>query len=141
MPLEVTPEIAISDWELTETFIRASGPGGQNVNKVETAVQLRFQAMGSPSLPDAVKFRLKTISGRRMNKDGEIIIEAKRHRSQERNREDARARLRELILRAATPPRLRHKTRVPLSQKRRRLDDKHHRSVTKSRRSPTNLSD
>jgi ribosome-associated protein len=140
MPL-VTPSITIPDWELTETFIRASGPGGQNVNKVETAVQLRFNALGSPSLSDAVKMRLKAIAGRRMNKDGEIIIEAKRFRSRERNREDARARLAALIERAATPPAPRKKTRVPFSQKRKRLDDKRRRSETKTRRSLTKLSD
>ncbi|CAK9039386.1 Cytosolic non-specific dipeptidase (CNDP dipeptidase 2) (Glutamate carboxypeptidase-like protein 1) [Durusdinium trenchii] len=114
MSLTVTSAIAIPDWELTETFMRASGPGGQNVNKVETAVQLRFSAIASPSLPDAVKTRLKKIAGRRMTKDGEIIIEAKRYRSQERNREDARMRLAALIARAANPPRKRQKTREKL---------------------------
>jgi ribosome-associated protein len=141
MSLVVTPNIEIPDWELTETFIRASGPGGQNVNKVETAVQLRFNALGSLSLSDDVKIRLKGIAGRRMNKDGEIIIEAKRFRSRERNREDARARLAALIERAAAPPRIRKKTRVPFSQKRKRLDDKRRRSETKTRRSLTKLSD
>jgi len=141
MSLQITHQILIADWELTETFIRASGPGGQNVNKVETAVQLRFNALGSPSLSDAVKARLKSIVGRRMNKDGEIVIEAKRYRSRERNREDARVRLADLIERAATPPRKRKKTPVPFSQKRKRMDDKRRRGETKTRRSVTKISD
>ena len=127
-------DIEIPEWELTETFIRASGPGGQNLNKVASAVQLRFNAKNSPSLPAAVKARLKIIAGRRMNAAGEIIIEAQRFRSQERNREDARARLAALIERAATAPKKRIKTRVSLSQKRKRVDDKRRRAETKARR-------
>ena len=130
-------DITIPDWELVETFIRASGPGGQNVNKVSSAVQLRFNALASPSLPDAVKARLRSIAGRRMTRDGEIIIEAKRFRSQERNREDARERLAEMIERAATPPRPRVKTKVSLNQKRKRLDDKKKRSEVKIERRRT----
>lgn len=141
MSLVVSTSITIPDWELIETFIRASGPGGQNVNKVETAVQLRFNAMNSPSLSDPVKRRLAHIAGRRMNKDGEILIEAKRFRSQERNREDARARLVALIERAATPPRPRKKTRVSPNQKRKRLQEKRKRGEIKARRAPPSVTD
>ena len=140
MPVHVNSSITIPEWELTETFIRASGPGGQNVNKVASAVQLRFDVGNSPSLPQAVKTRLKSIAGRRMTKDGIIIIEAKRFRDQEKNREDARVRLAALIERAAMRPKPRRKTSVPVSQKTRRLDNKKKRSETKSmrRRPPVN---
>lgn len=141
MALRVTSTITIADWELVETFIRASGPGGQNVNKVASAVQLRFNAKTSPSLPAPVRARLKTIAGKRMTQDGEIIIEAKRFRSQERNREDARARLAALIARAARPPRPRIKTKVSASQKRKRVENKRKRAEIKARRAPPSLTD
>lgn len=134
MPLRVTSAISLEDRELDETFIRASGPGGQNVNKVASAVQLRFDAAASPSLPEDVKLRLRTIAGRRMTKDGVIVIEAKRFRDQEKNREDARARLVALIARAAPPPAKRKKTRVPAAWKKKRLEDKRRRGELKTRR-------
>ena len=134
MPLHVTHSISIPDWELVETFIRASGPGGQNVNKVASAVQLRFDVENSPSLSPSVKTRLKSIAGRRVTKDGVLLIEAKRFRDQEKNRADARARLVALIERAGRPPKPRHKTRVPRAQKRKRLENKKKRGELKSKR-------
>ncbi|GJL95742.1 MAG: aminoacyl-tRNA hydrolase [Hyphococcus sp.] len=134
MPLKITSSITIPDWELVETFMRASGPGGQNVNKVETAVQLRFDVTNSPSLEPSIKTRLKSIAGRRMTKEGVLIIEAKRFRSQERNREDARARLASLVQRALTPPKPRKKKSVSPSQKRKRLEGKRRRSEVKAGR-------
>ena len=134
MPLHVTHSISIPDWELVETFIRASGPGGQNVNKVASAVQLRFDVENSPSLSPGVKTRLKSIAGRRVTKDGVLLIEAKRFRDQEKNRADARARLAALIEQAARPPKPRHKTRVPRAQKRKRLENKKKRGELKSKR-------
>ena len=109
--LRITDTVAIEDWELSETFHRASGPGGQNVNKVSTAVALRFEAARSPSLPEGVRIRLERLAGRRLTDDGVLVIRAERHRTQERNREDARARLAELVREALYVPKTRVKTK------------------------------
>jgi len=132
--IEITPRIAISEDEIEMAFVRASGPGGQNVNKVSTAVQLRFDAFNSPHLPEGVKNRLVGLAGSRMTQAGIILIQAQRYRTQERNREDAIARLVDLI-RSATivaPPR--RKTRPTLASKERRLASKEKRGHVKSLR-------
>lgn len=133
--IRITPTISIDEDELTEQFVRASGPGGQNVNKVATAVELRFNVDRSENLPGPVKARLKRLAGRRLTLEGEIIIKADRYRSQERNRADARARLVELIRKAARPPRPRIKTRPSLAAKKRRLEAKSRRGDIKKLRS------
>jgi ribosome-associated protein len=133
--LKVTGSIVIDESEIEERFIQASGPGGQNVNKVATAVQLRFDVAGSRSLPHAVKARLATLAGRRLSADGILVIDARRHRTQERNRADARERLVELIARAAKPVARRVPTRPTLASRRRRLEGKKRRAATKRERS------
>ena len=133
--MRVTRSIVIDESELVERFILASGPGGQNVNKVSTAVELRFDVARSPNLPEAVRARLATLAGRRLSGDGILVITAQRFRSQPRNREDARTRLADLIRTAATPPKLRRATRPTRASKQRRLDEKRHQSTRKRDRS------
>jgi ribosome-associated protein len=132
--MRVIDTIDIDDSELSESFVRSSGPGGQNVNKVASAVQLRFDVRRSPSLPNDVAVRLMRLAGKRLTKDGVIVIVAQRHRTQERNRADARERLAELIREAAVPPVPRRATKVPRAEKKRRVEGKKHRSRIKSLR-------
>jgi ribosome-associated protein len=132
--IEVTGDISLDKNELEFNFIRASGPGGQNVNKVASAVQLRFDVLNSPSLPVEVRARLIRLARKRISEDGILIIEARRHRTQEQNREDALARLVELIRRAAEKPKERRRSQVPRAEKLRRLEEKRRRSVVKRTR-------
>lgn len=132
--MQITPTLAIDDSEIEERFVRASGPGGQNVNKVSTAVQLRFDAARSPSLDEATRERLRTLAGSRMTSDGVLVIDARSFRTQGQNREDARARLAELLRQATIRPRRRQKTRPSRAAKERRLTGKKQRSDTKRAR-------
>ena len=132
--IRVNDSISLDDSELSETFVRSSGPGGQNVNKVSSAVQLRFDVRSSPSLPNDVAVRLMRLAGKRLTKDGIIVIIAQSHRQQERNRADARDRLFDLIRQAAVRPVPRRATKVPKAQKRKRIEGKKHRSAIKSMR-------
>ncbi len=129
--IPITRNISIDENEIQEAFILASGPGGQNVNKVATAVQIRFDVTRSPSLPDDLRERLIPLAGRRITKDGVLIIEARRFRTQERNRQDAFDRLVGLIRKAAEKPKPRRKTRPTLASKKRRLETKRRRRETK----------
>ena len=132
--IRITPSISIGEGELEEHFIRASGPGGQNVNKLASAVQLRFDVRRSPSLPDDVRTRLERLAGKRLTRDGVIVINAQRHRTQERNREDARERLVDLIRRAAVAPVPRRATKPTAASRERRLESKKRRSSIKGLR-------
>lgn len=132
--LRITDTIALADWELSESFTRSQGPGGQNVNKVETAVELRFEAERSPHLPGPVKTRLKRLAGRRWTSDGALVIRAEETRSQARNRELARERLVELIRQALVAPKRRVPTKPTLGSQRRRLTAKAVRGEVKSLR-------
>jgi ribosome-associated protein len=134
--MEITPDIVLDESELEERFVRSSGPGGQNVNKVSTAVELRFDAARSPALDARTLDRLRAIAGTRMTADGVLLIDARRHRTQAKNREDARERLAEMIREAATPPRRRRKTRPTLASKDRRIQTKRRRAAKKERRGP-----
>jgi len=130
----VTSAIAVPEDELVFDFIRSSGPGGQNVNKVATAVQLRFDVLHSPSLPDDVRIRLVRLAGKRLTNDGVLVITARRHRNQRENRDDAVERLVEMIRLAAVPPKKRRKTRPTAASKTRRLEDKRRKSRVKRMR-------
>ena len=132
--MEITPTLSIPDNELTFSFVRSSGPGGQNVNKVATAAQLRFDVRNSPSLPAEVKERLIKLAGYRMTQDGVLVIEAKRYRAQEQNRADALLRLTVLLEKAARRPRVRHATRPSLAARVKRVESKKKRGAVKKQR-------
>jgi ribosome-associated protein len=132
----IAPGLSIDEREIEERFIRASGPGGQNVNKLSSAVQLRFDAAHSPHLSAGMRTRLARLAGRRLNKEGILVITAQRHRTQARNRDDAMGRLIALLRAAATPPAIRHPTRPTAASRQRRLATKQRRGSIKRQRGP-----
>ncbi len=134
MTIEVTPDIVIPDSDLSLSFVRGSGPGGQNVNKVASAVQLRFDLAGSVALTDPVKARLRVLAGRRLTDDGAILIIARNHRTQEANRREAGERLAELIRAALVPPKPRKPTKPTRASRERRLESKSRQQRTKGLR-------
>ena len=134
--LRVTDDIAIPDNEITLGFVRADGPGGQHVNKTATAVQLRFDVRHSPSLPDPVRRRLERLAGRRLTGEGVLVLDARSHRSQKQNREEALERLRRLIETASKPPRTRRPTQPTVAARRRRMENKRRRARLKHQRRP-----
>jgi len=133
-PLEISPMLAIPDSDLSLSFVRASGPGGQNVNKVASAVQLRFDLRGSTALDEGVKLRLRSLAGRRLTDDGAILVIARNHRTQEQNRREALGRLSELIHRALAVPKVRRATRPTRAGRERRLENKSRNRQTKQLR-------
>jgi ribosome-associated protein len=141
MALEVTPNVVIPDTDLSYAFVRASGPGGQNVNKVSSAVQLRFDMRGSTALTDSVKSRLRALAGRRVTDDGAILIIARNQRSQEHNRREALERLSDLIQRALIVPKTRKATKPTRASRERRLEHKTHQQRTKQRRNKVRWDD
>ena len=134
MPLEIQPDLTVPDSEFSLSFVRASGPGGQNVNKVASAVQLRFNLVGSTSLDERVKLRLRALAGRRVTDDGSILIIARNHRTQEQNRREAFERLADLIRRALVAPKVRKATKPTRASREQRLEHKSHNQRTKKLR-------
>jgi len=141
MPIEVSPHVVIPDSDISLSFVRGSGPGGQNVNKVASAVQLRFDLAGTIALTDAVKSRLRALAGRRVTDDGAVLIIARNHRTQEANRREAADRLTELIRNALVPPKPRKATRPTKASKERRLDSKTRQQRRKGLRSKVKWDD
>ncbi len=129
--IRITDTISVDEGEISYDFLQASGPGGQNVNKVATAVQLRFDVRGSPSLPADVKRRLERLAGSRLTQEGELVLRAQQHRTQERNRREALQRLVDLLQQAARPPKRRRPTKPTAASRRRRLESKRHRAEIK----------
>ncbi len=136
--IRISPDILLNESEIQEEFIRASGPGGQNINKVSTGVQLRFDVLNSPSLPEEVRQRLIRLADRRINEAGILVIEAKQYRTQNRNRQEALRRLIDIIEKSAIPPKPRHRTQPTNESKRKRVATKrHHSQLKKLRQRPT----